>query len=67
MKAFALLLIVVTGAACSTGCATPAYSAHERAQLISRTWGIEEKQMNDDIDEFLLLRPPSRGSIWHTR
>lgn len=66
MKAFALLAILA-GMCLASGCATPAYSGHERAQLISRTWGIEERQMNDDIDSFLLLRPPSQMSIWHSR
>ena len=65
LKAFGLLILA--GLALGTGCATPAYSTHERSQLISRNWGIEERQMNDDIDTFLLLRPMGHMSIWHTR
>jgi hypothetical protein len=50
-----------------TGCATPAYSATERNKMISRTWGYEARQAVDDWDEFWLLRPPSRLTIWHVR
>jgi hypothetical protein len=63
---FALLLLVL---ACitSTGCATPAYSGSERGQLIARNWEFEGKQINDDIDSILLLRPAGRLTIWHIR
>ena len=67
MKAFALLIVVAAGLLGSTGCATPAYSGHERMQLIARNWDIEAKQINDDIDSLLLLRPVGHMSIWHTR
>lgn len=61
----ALFLVVLFGStALLGGCATPAYSAHERAQLIGRTWGLEWAQAQDDIDHALLLRPPSRMTIW---
>ena len=50
-----------------TGCATPAYSALEREKMISRTWRYDTRQAVDDFDEFLLLRPPSRMTIWHVR
>ena len=50
-----------------TGCATPAYSANERNKMISRTWGYEARQAVDDWDEFWMLRPPSRMTIWHVR
>ena len=65
MKYFALLLIVAAGL--SAGCATPAYSMGERWQMIFRNWAYEEKQMQDDIDHLLLLRPASRLTIWHVR
>ena len=51
----------------SVGCATPAYSGRERGQMIARNWGFEAKQINDDIDHLLLLRPSSRLTIWHIR
>jgi len=61
---FALMLI---GMALASGCATPAYSGHERFQMITRNWNFEGKQINDDIDVLLLLRPASRLTIWHVR
>ena len=66
MKAICLSLILVAGIF-STGCATPAYSGHERWQIISRNWSWEAKMINDDIDSLLLLRPMSRLSVWHIR
>ena len=66
MKLTALLLLVVAGLF-AQGCATPAYSGHERWQMISRNWSFEAKQINDDIDSLLMLRPASRMSIWHIR
>jgi hypothetical protein len=64
-----LVAIVVLGGAMlvSSGCATPAYSAGERGRLISRTWGYEWAQAQDDIDSALLLRPPGRMTIWNVR
>ena len=49
------------------GCATPAYSAHERGQMIARNWGYEWKQAQDDIDSLLLFRPATRMTIWHVQ
>jgi len=46
---------------------TPAYSAHERGQLISRNWDYEGKQLMDDIDSALLLRPASHLTYWNVR
>ena len=67
MKAF-VFKIALAGAALSfCGCATPAYSGHERWQLISRNWNMEAKQINDDIDVLLLLRPMSHMTMWHVR
>jgi hypothetical protein len=63
-------LFVLCGAMllCGTGCfATPAYSGHERAQMIGRNWGYEGKMISDDIDTLLLLRPSTRLTIWHVR
>jgi len=50
-----------------TGCATPAYSPQERDKLITRTWRNDFRQSVDDWDEFWLLRPSSRMTIWHVR
>ena len=62
-----LTLLVLAGLFATTGCATPAYSGHERRQMIARNWGYEYAQMQDDIDHALLLRPASRMSIWNLR
>jgi hypothetical protein len=66
MKAICLSLLL--GAVLlSSGCATPAYSGRERWQMITRNWGFEAKQINDDIDSLLLLRPAGRLTLWHIR
>ncbi len=64
MKTAIALVVLFCSMALMGGCATPAYSAHERAQLIGRTWGYEWAQAQDDIDHALLLRPPGRMTIW---
>ncbi len=46
---------------------TPAYSANERGNMIERNWDYEGKQMQDDIDHALLLRPASHMTIWNLR
>ena len=51
----------------TTGCATPAYTAQERNALIARNWDYESKQITDDVDSILLLRPASRLTIWNVR
>lgn len=67
MKAFCLTVVLAGAALSFCGCATPGYSGNERWQLITRNWGQEEKQMNDDIDVLLLLRPMSHMTMWHVR
>jgi hypothetical protein len=71
MKKLALiaLLALMVG-----GCArpfeigwTPAYTGRERHQLIARNWDYEGKQLVDDVDSVLLLRPSSRMTIWNVR
>jgi hypothetical protein len=51
----------------SSGFATPAYSGHERGQLIARDQNYEWRQAQDDIDHVLLLRPASSLTIWNVR
>jgi len=46
---------------------TPAYTTGERYNQIARNWDYEGKQMQDDIDSLLLLRPASRLTIWNVR
>jgi hypothetical protein len=46
---------------------TPAYTADERARQIARNWDFEGKQLVDDVDRLLLLRPMTNLSIWHLR
>ncbi len=66
-KRLVLCGLLAALAASMTGCATPAYSARERDKMIARTWRYEYRQAVDDFDEFWLLRPPSRMTIWHVR
>lgn len=67
LRRLALCALLLAGMVSMTGCATPAYSAQERDKMISRTWRYEGRQAVDDWDEFWLLRPPSRLTIWHVR
>jgi hypothetical protein len=55
----------------ASGCARPnewgytvAYTDKERGDQILRNWDLEGKEMNDDIDEALLLRPADHLTIW---
>ncbi len=70
MKRFALVLLAIT----ATGCArpgefgyTPAYTLRERNQQIARNWDWEGKQIMDDIDHALLLRPVGHLTLWNLR
>ena len=67
MRILALIGLLSGAVTFNTGCATPAYSAQERAALINRTWHIDARQAVDDFDSVFLLRPPSRMTIWHIR
>ena len=70
MKRFAFLLLAIV----TTGCARPwefgydpAYSLDERNQQIARNWDFEGKQLVEDMDHILLLRPATDLSIWNLR
>ena len=67
MKKMLFALVLLAGGLTSTGCATPAYSGHERFQMIARNINFEGAQIEDDIDSLLLLRPAGRLTIWHIR
>jgi hypothetical protein len=78
MKKIATLSLLAAGLLALTlaggGCArpgefgwTPAYSAKERGELIARNWDYEGKQLMDDMDSALLLRPASHLTMWNVR
>ncbi len=68
MKTLVLLALVATLSLLSTGCgATPAYSARERSRLISRNWGYQARQINDDVDHLLLQRGGGWLTIWNVK
>ncbi len=68
MRIFVLFGLLAGVALTSGGCVgSTAYSAGERNAMIARTWRIDSRQAVDDIDSLLLLRPPSRMTIWHVR
>ena len=67
MKIVALIGLLAGSLFLGTGCATPVYSPAERNGLIARTWDYDARQIVDDFDSALLLRPPSRLTIWHVR
>jgi hypothetical protein len=73
MNKLAIFSLLAVGLAVATagGCArpnefgyTPVYTAQERGDQILRNWDYEGKQMIDDIDEALLLRPADHLTIW---
>ena len=78
MKSIALLPLAVAAMMLSVGCAKhytldndfgadPAYSSTERYQQIYRGWDYDGKQMIEDIDHVLLLRPPSHLTKWNVQ
>jgi hypothetical protein len=68
---------LLLGLACvgmTSGCArpgefgyTPAYTTKERFDMIARNWDYEGKQLMDDMDSLLLLRPASHLTMWNVR
>jgi hypothetical protein len=68
MRIFVLIGLLAGSALC-TGCGAPtlAYSAKERNSIIARTWSVDSHEIVDDFDSLLMLRPPSRMTIWHIR
>jgi hypothetical protein len=46
---------------------SPGHTARERHRMIARNWDYEGKQLVEDIDHILLLRPASRLTIWNVR
>lgn len=67
MKTLVLGTLLLGLSVLATGCATPAYSARERGQMIVRNWDYEWKQAQDDIDSVLLLRPAGHLTVWNVR
>jgi hypothetical protein len=70
MKKLALLLLAVA----ATGCArpgefgySPAYTPEERGRIIARNWDWEGKQIIDDFDHMMLLRPVGHLTMWNLR
>lgn len=45
----------------------PGYTANERYQQIARNWDWEGKQIVDDVDRLLLLRPAGQMTAWALR
>ncbi len=74
MKNAAAAMIYLVGAVSLMGCARPnefgwgvAYSPDERGKMIARSWDFEGKQIVDDIDHILLLRPSGHLTEWNIR
>ena len=67
MRIFVLITLLAGAALSSGGCETLAYSAAERDAMIARTWRVDARQAVDDFDSALLLRPPSRLTVWNIR
>jgi hypothetical protein len=73
-KKLAGSIVLLFAAVVTTGCArpfefgwSPAYSADERGKMIARNWDYEGKQIFDDIDHALLLRPMGHLTMWNLR
>jgi hypothetical protein len=60
-------LLLVASALLVAGCTTdtPAYSSRERFAQIRRNDVYQFEMANDDIDNFLLLRPSNQETIWN--
>ena len=67
MKSLALIALLAGALLVTAGCADPGYSATERNQLIGRAGDYDVKMASDDWDYLLLLRPPSRLTIWNVK
>jgi hypothetical protein len=74
MKKLAATTVLLFAAVVTTGCARPneigwgvAYSADERGKMIARNWDYEGKQIVDDIDHILMLRPMGHLTMWNLR
>jgi hypothetical protein len=74
MKKVATALLLTVYGLLMTGCArpfewgySPAYTAQERHEMIARNWDLEGKQIFDDIDAALLLRPVGHLTMWNVR
>jgi hypothetical protein len=73
MKTLLTGLLLISGSMMIGGCfahsgfATPAYSGHERGQMIARDQNYEWRQAQDDMDHAMLLRPASNLTIWNVR
>ena len=67
MRIFVLLGLLAGSALVSGGCETLAYTGKEHRAQIARSWSIDAHQIPDDVDSLLLLRPPSRMTVWHVR
>lgn len=78
MKTLLLLALAAGSMVLASGCApaklgrneflwTPAYTATERFNMIERNWDYEGKQLQDDVDHALLLRPASHLTVWNVQ
>lgn len=64
-KLFAVLCLMLLAAAFTPGC-TPVDTAREREFRILQSWDMDLKMFNDDVDDVLMNRRPSKLSRWHT-
>ena len=64
MKRVALLLVVVGGLFATAGCETPAYTAQENWQNVSRNYGYDLRQSTDDWNFLWLQDESSRLTTW---
>ena len=67
MKKLLLIGIVAGAMSFSAGCATPAYTPDERQAQINRNIDYEGKQMIDDIDSAIFMRPATHMTVWNLR
>ena len=74
MKKLASTLFLTAAAMVLAGCShgnefgsTPAMSTSEREWQIVRNWDYEGKQISDDTDHILLLRPAGRLTLWNVQ
>ncbi len=67
MKVFSMIGLLGGLLLVNTGCYTPGYSVDERFVQIGRNWDYEGKQIADDVDHVMLLRPASHLTWWNVQ
>lgn len=66
MRRFAFALLLLFTAVLPPGCTGDgvAYTQRERQENFRRSWDMDQRMLNDDLDYLMLRDQPSRLSRW---